>query len=437
MIFLSLKLEGQIVNIPDVNFKAVLLQASPSNQIAQDLSGNYFKIDANNDGEIQDSEAQQVSFLMMVTTSINSLVGITSFTNLKVLRCNSNNLTTLDVQGMSKLEQLYCSQNQLTSLNVQGLQNLKYVYCGQNNLTTLNLQGLSNLIWIECPMNNLTTLDLHNLPNLENVSCFGNDLASLNVLSSPKINFIHCAENQLSNLTINHLTNLKTLSCFGNNLTDLNVANLNKLEFLEFSLNNISSIDLTGLVALKVLQFSNNHISTINLQGLNLLETLSCGWNNLSTVNVSTNPNLISIDCRNNQLTSLYVKNGTYQAIQLSGNPQLNYICADPSEVTQIQNLLAAWGYTSQIDTSCALSVADSMVKKSELSFYPNPVDDILNISIDQKIKNLYIYDASGKRIKILNDPGNKIYLRDLNSGIYILNIVTESGNYQTKFIKK
>jgi len=44
---------GQIVNIPDANFKAKLLEASPSNTIAKDLAGNYFKIDANGNGEIE------------------------------------------------------------------------------------------------------------------------------------------------------------------------------------------------------------------------------------------------------------------------------------------------------------------------------------------------------------------------------------------------
>lgn len=51
---------AQIVNIPDANFKARLLEASSNNGIAISLSGGYFKIDANNDGEIQQTEASNV-----------------------------------------------------------------------------------------------------------------------------------------------------------------------------------------------------------------------------------------------------------------------------------------------------------------------------------------------------------------------------------------
>jgi hypothetical protein len=40
-----------------------LLLSDPNNQIAKNLSGNYFKIDANNNGLIENSEALEVSFL--------------------------------------------------------------------------------------------------------------------------------------------------------------------------------------------------------------------------------------------------------------------------------------------------------------------------------------------------------------------------------------
>ena len=40
--------KAQIVNIPDANFKAKLLQASTTSQIAKDTLGNNIKIDINN-----------------------------------------------------------------------------------------------------------------------------------------------------------------------------------------------------------------------------------------------------------------------------------------------------------------------------------------------------------------------------------------------------
>jgi hypothetical protein len=47
------QVNSQIVNIPDANFKAKLLQADVTNYIAKNLSGNYFKIDQNNNQQIE------------------------------------------------------------------------------------------------------------------------------------------------------------------------------------------------------------------------------------------------------------------------------------------------------------------------------------------------------------------------------------------------
>lgn len=99
---------GQIVNIPDANFKNALLTHSPT-------------IDTNSDGDIQVSEAEAAFSLTVSSKSIASLEGIQSFVN---------------------LETLYCTNNQLTDLDVSNLVNLKYFYCGNNKLQWLNMSGL-------------------------------------------------------------------------------------------------------------------------------------------------------------------------------------------------------------------------------------------------------------------------------------------------------
>ena len=86
-------LNAQIVNFTDATFKAKVLESSPDNKIAKDLNGNYFKIDANNDGEIQLTEAERVSVLNVMNnyskeydytyTKIEDKTGIEKFTNLK------------------------------------------------------------------------------------------------------------------------------------------------------------------------------------------------------------------------------------------------------------------------------------------------------------------------------------------------------------------
>ena len=53
---------------------------------------------------------------------------------IKELECRYNQLTALNVQGLTALQRLWCSSNQLTELNVQGLTALKYLCCYGNRL---------------------------------------------------------------------------------------------------------------------------------------------------------------------------------------------------------------------------------------------------------------------------------------------------------------
>ena len=104
---------AQTVSIPDPAFKAKLLEANTSNIIAYNEAGNAIKIDANNDGEIQNSEALAVYRLRVWNASIMNLTGISSFTNLKNLDCTNNILTNLDVSSLTNLTNLNCSGNLL------------------------------------------------------------------------------------------------------------------------------------------------------------------------------------------------------------------------------------------------------------------------------------------------------------------------------------
>lgn len=72
-----------IVNIPDANFKAKLIQLG---------------VDTNNDGEIQYSEAALKTGTLYVSGSnITDLTGLEAFVNITGLNCNGNNLTEVDV----------------------------------------------------------------------------------------------------------------------------------------------------------------------------------------------------------------------------------------------------------------------------------------------------------------------------------------------------
>jgi Leucine-rich repeat (LRR) protein len=72
------------------------------------------------------------------------------------LDCDSNQLTSLDVSGLTELNYLVCHSNQLSSLDVSGLTELNYLYCNSNQLTSLDVSG-TGLNTLYCPANQLTS----------------------------------------------------------------------------------------------------------------------------------------------------------------------------------------------------------------------------------------------------------------------------------------
>lgn len=82
----------------------------------------------------------------------------------------------------------------------------------------------------------------------------------------------------------------------------------------------------------------------------------------------------------------------------------------------------------------------DDFLKKN-IFLYPNPVNDLLNI--DSNIHHFLkyeIYDVQGRIIKselISNQNNFSINTSSLTKGLYVLNLISENGNFVEKIIKK
>lgn len=154
---------SQIVNIPDANFKALLV-------------GNA-AINTNADAEIQVSEAAAYSGTINASSQgINNLTGIEAFTSITALDCGFNNLTSLDLTYNVSLTSVNCPSNSLVTLDVSNLPYLSTLNCTINNLTCLDLHTDTSLTSLNCNSNNLNSLNLRNGHNsiLTFVNCQSN-----------------------------------------------------------------------------------------------------------------------------------------------------------------------------------------------------------------------------------------------------------------------
>jgi Leucine-rich repeat (LRR) protein len=467
---ISFATQAQIVNIPDANFKAKLLSASSSNFVAINLNGNWFKIDENNDGEIQESEAAQVLRLYIDSSQISSLVGILYFYNLHTLNCIANQITNLNFLGLTNLSVLRCNNNLITSLNVQGVSSLTQLYCGFNQITTLDLQGLNNLVRLSCENNQMNNIDLIGLSSLTHLFCSDNQISSLNANVCPSLINLTCQNNLLTNVNLNGLTNLLFVSCFNNQITSLDLSGTNPT-ILRCYNNQITSLDVQGLSNLTEINCSYNQLSTLNIQGLSNLIKVFCDNNQLSTLNIQglsnltefycsfnqiTNVNfqglisleilwcnnnqIISLDlqeqnnlqdlyCQNNPLITLLIKNASNEYFVIQNCPNLQYICCDDSELNSVQLNITNLGYTNcHVNSYCSFTPNGTFYTIQGNTKIDSNVNGCDTSDINFPNLNLSITDGTNSGSLISNTSGN--YSIPVQAGSHTITPVLENPTY-------
>ncbi len=334
--------KGQIVTIPDANFKAYLV-------------GNAL-INTNADSEIQLSEAAAFTGnINCPSQGIADLTGIEAFTSLTKLYCYNNGaISSINVSNIPTLQHLFCSSNNVTSLDLSANPNLTFLACDDNELTSLNIANGNNTILANVYANNNSGLSCIQVDDVSystttwtgsnyvfdagasfSTNCsacivtipdaafkaylVGN--ASINTNSDSEIQCseasaftgdIYCPNLNITDLTgIEAFTSLTGLYCNGNQLTTLNTSANTDLIMLYTQNNLLTSLNLSGNTALTDLNCTVNNLSTLDLTSLTALEWLDCSVNQLTSLNLSMNPLMDQLFCYSNNLTSLDLSNNT------------------------------------------------------------------------------------------------------------------------------
>ena len=236
---------------------------------------------------------------------------------LKYFSCAKNSLTSLDLSQNPLLERLLCGGNQLTNLDLSHNSSLRDLYCEGNPLTSIIFPSNSALVNFSCSDSRLTSIDLSQCPNLLNVYCFSNkELTSLNLTQCPKLKDLRCETNEkLTSLDLTQCPALKDVICKKNDmLTELLLPPQNTaLEKLRCTWNGkLTSLNVSQAPALKELECTGNkQLSSLNLSQCTALQKLTCTYNQLTSLDLSQNSALQTLYCERNQLTSLDLSQST------------------------------------------------------------------------------------------------------------------------------
>lgn len=456
---------GQIVNIPDAAFKAKLLQSNTSNNIASSSNGGNLKIDANNDGEIQVSEALNVYSLKIDgynssgSNTINSLDGITSFLNLVNINIKSVNAPILDISGMVNIIKVDLqSLPNLTTVNTSncavlnefningcyGIANLilsnpslHLVAIGSCfNLTNLNLQSSNNITYLKIEATKLTSLDfsIYNMSNLSNLDINNNNyLTNINLQNLPSLFKIEVYLNPLiSSLDLSNKLSLNNASITSNSsLQNLNLANCPSIQSLNTVGNILTNIYFSNNILLNYLNVSGNQLSTINFDPLPALSNVLCAENKFTTLDIRNIPSLLSFNCSNNpMLISLFLKHGIFSPfLTFSNNPNLHYICTDDTHIQNIITQCTNYGYNNvTVNSYCSFTPGGTFYTIQGETRY-----DVNNNGCDpadpkNPLQKFNISGANGTGSVIGNNTGQ--YTLPVQAGSHTITPVLENPSY-------
>ena len=111
----------------------------------------------------------------------------------------------------------------------------------------------------------------------------------------------------------------------------------------------------------------------------------------------------------------------------------LGFHCDSPAHTAENQGALLL----DSVQVDSLLGTED--VFASNFAVYPNPANDVVNISANAGLNNVQIVDINGRTVKSAKFDGAnqaQINISDLASGVYIMNIASDKGTTSQKIVK-
>lgn len=388
---------AQNINFLDANFKNILLASKIDyNDPNSNNFINYPSIDGNNDGEISQAEALLVVRLDMGYAQINDLSGLEYFTNIKGFNSIYFDSSSFNFPALINLENLTLSN----------------AVSGQSSLTSLDLSSNVNLKKVTCSVNG--NVNLNNLTNLKSLSLYG---------TFTEIDLSDC-----SNLLELYLTSP---------VTELNLSSNTKLINLILSNLEITTMNLSQCPNLETVYINKTEMETLDLGSIKYIRFLFVQDNKLTSLDTSFLFNLQNLNCDNNDLNYISVKNnslifGDNSGMSFAGNPNLETICCDSNEIVYIQNQCNFLGYDDTIVSDCSQPQAASKT----ITMFPNPVKDMLHLDSEKKINKIELFGSNGLLIMASEKVSDIVDMQTLQSGIYFLKVYTDNDISEMKFMK-
>ena len=214
---------------------------------------------------------------------------------------------------------------------------------------------------------------------------------------------------------------------------------------INLSGNNISDLSVLFGSNAVVLTNKQAEFKTVASSSFSALLVLDVSYNSLTSIDVSEITTLVELNCSNNLLNSLNIKNGNNAILttfEASNNTALSCIQVDNvADASSGLGSYSAWNKDTfaiySEDCSSALSTVDNNLIPS-LSIFPNPVKDVITVNAKQAIENITIYNIMGQKVNSFETlKNNQIDVSGYPKGFYIMSAEINGAIQSLKFLKE
>ncbi len=349
-------------------------------------------------------------------------------TNESLVSADFSALQTLE--GDLEIEDLI----NLTTLNFNSL-----ITAGHNiDISTNILNGLSfpNLetVYDFVHSNNIpSTLTLGSLVSAHGLGAGPDFLTEINLSSLQTAYSVIFSSYLLTSLHLDNLISATTINISNSNLTEFSANSLQTFGSLNLSFNELETLDFPSFTGdVGTLWLNNNQLTDITFgPSLTSVNSFVISSNQFVTLDLRSLPIMGTLNLDNNQLLTLFIKNGTNEILAIANNPNLQYVCVDEEQLADVNTeILESGSSIAHANSYCSFVLGGNYfeVKGSvKFDFDANGCDPLDTPSPFFKLNST---DGINSGVFLTNSQGE--YLIPVQEGTHTITPVLDNTDYFT-----
>jgi len=286
------------------------------------------------------------------------------------------------------------------------------------------------------------------------------DFTNLNPSETKEISIVLNVNTPTENPPVNGGTILKFQAAIASSQTDETPDN-NKFVFDQVVVNSFDPNDKTCIEGDKIsktkvgdyvhyiIRFENT--GTYAAQNITVKDVIDLAKYDINTLYPLSGSHLFSTEITDNNKVDFKFENINLPFDDANNDGYLAFKIKTKSSLVEGDSFGGSanifFDYNSAITTNIPTTKIEQALGIKDFSFgkyfvvYPNPVNEVLNITAkeDIQLSSIQIYNVLGQLIRVISNAKNteNIDVSNLNSGNYFIKIFSDKGNSSTKFIKK